>query len=358
MSYNIVLTGGGTAGHVTPNIALIEKLQANGWTIRYIGSKNGIEQDMIRAVDIPFYGVSCGKLRRYFSLKNMVDPFKIGYGILQACFLLYKLKPDIVFSKGGFVAFPVVVAAWLNRIPVVAHESDMSPGLANRLSFPFAAKICLSFEAARSHFNDQRKIVTTGTPIRAYLLKGNKDKGLNFCGLDKDKPCLLIIGGSQGSVRINQCIRQSLDRLLQTFSVIHLCGKGRLDLLLKGKKGYCQLEYANKELADLYAASDIIVSRSGANSLCEILALNKPHILIPLSKKASRGDQIQNASHFRKMGISTVIDEDMLSPSTLFSALQDVERNMADRINQMKTLKTHSSCDLIENILSKLIGVG
>lgn len=343
MSRKIVMTGGGTAGHVTPNIALIDVLQREGWQIDYVGSTDGVEKAMISAINIPYHEVSTGKLRRYLSWKNFFDPFKIALGIGQAYRLMRKIKPDVVFSKGGFVAFPVVVGAWLNRIPVVAHESDLSPGLANRLSFPFVNKICVTFAGAKHHFKQPDKVEITGTPIRQQLLNGKKAKGLALCGFNSEKPCLLVVGGSQGAQLINNCVRTALDQLCQQFQVIHLCGKGKVDASLTNHVGYCQFDYANEELADLFAASEIVISRAGANSVYEILALAKPHVLIPLSKKVSRGDQIQNARYFQRQGISTVLSDETLSPETLLAAVEDVSTHRKEIIKKIKALGIESA---------------
>ncbi len=353
MSSRIVFTGGGTAGHVVPNIALIEVLQQDGWQIDYLGSQEGIEKGMIAALNIPYHSISSGKLRRYFSWQNFIDPFKIFAGVLQSYFLLRKLKANIVFSKGGFVAFPVVVAAWLNRIPVVAHESDMSPGLANRLSFPFVDKICVTFSGAKKHFKNADKVDVTGTPIRQQLFHGNVEKGLALCGFDTQKPRLLVIGGSQGAHAMNACVRQALDSLCQQFQVIHLCGKGKIDSSFNDRVGYCQFEYANEELADLFAASDLVVSRSGANSLYEILALAKPHVLIPLSRQVSRGDQIQNARYFQQQGISIVVDEEQLTPETLLTAVNQVSTQQTVIIEKIKALHIESATRKIVAIIKE-----
>lgn len=351
MSKRIVFTGGGTAGHVTPNIALIEALRVDNWKIDYIGSINGVEQSMINAIDIPYHAIRCGKLRRYFSWKNFYDPINMLLGIVQASYLLFKLKPTLVFSKGGFVALPVVIAAWLNRIPTIAHESDMSPGLANRLSFPFVNKICVTFEAAKKHFKNTDKVEVTGTPIRKELFSGDKARGLALCGFNIDKPCLLIIGGSMGSNAINRAVRLALDTLHERFQVIHLCGKGNLEPLLVNKPGYCQFEYVNAELPHLFAASDIVVSRAGANSLYEILALAKPHVLIPLSLKASRGDQIQNARYFEQQGISVVIDEERLTSDVLLSAIERVFVRHDEIIDKIQRLKIESATSTIVKMI-------
>ncbi|MDP3705043.1 MAG: undecaprenyldiphospho-muramoylpentapeptide beta-N-acetylglucosaminyltransferase [Legionellaceae bacterium] len=354
MTKHIVLTGGGTAGHVTPNMALIPILQHNGWTIHYIGSRDGVEKKMIEGIGIPFHSVCSGKLRRYFSWKNFTDPWRLLKGIIQSYSLLRKLKTDVVFSKGGFVALPVVIGAHLNRIPVIVHESDMTPGLANRLSFPFAKVICLTFTTKKKYIKGSAKVEMTGSPLREQLFRGDKEKGLAYCGFVADKPCLLVMGGGQGSTAINQCIRASLDVLLLRYQVIHLCGPGKLDERLVNRAGYCQLEYANKELADLLAACDIVLSRAGANSLCEILALKKPHILVPLSRKVSRGDQIQNAAYFEEQGISTVIQEESLSPAKLMLAIDAVELKRDTAIEKMANLHSASATTHIFDIITSI----
>ncbi len=352
MNKRIVLTGGGTAGHVTPNLALIDIFKQDGWQIDYIGSVDGVEKSMIAAVNIPYHAIRCGKLRRYFSWKNFIDPFNMLIGIVQAYFLLRKIKANIVFSKGGFVALPVVVAAWLNNIPVIAHESDLSPGLANRLSFPFVDTICVTFEAGKQFFKHQHKVLVTGTPIRSQLLNGSAMNGLARCGFQVGKPVLLIVGGSQGAAAINRCVRQALDALTQQFQIIHLCGKGKLDASLMNKPGYCQLEYANDELADLFAASDVVVSRAGANSLYEILALGKPHVLIPLPLHSSRGDQIQNAKHFQQQGISVVVEESQLQPDTLLDAIDKITFNRDAIVSKIKRLNIKSATDQIVEMIN------
>ncbi len=349
----IVFTGGGTAGHVTPNIALIESLRERNWQIHYMGSPDGVEKDMIESIGVPYYAVQSGKLRRYFSWQNFLDPLKVFTGITQSYLLLRKIKPHIVFSKGGFVALPVVIGAWLNRIPVIAHESDITPGLANRLSFPFVTKICVTFDAARQHFKKQDKLEVTGTPIRNQLLKGDKNKGLAWCGFSDKKPCLLIVGGSQGSSGLNAIVRDALPALTAQFQIIHLCGKGKCSEAYSAVPGYFQLEYANEELADLLAASDVVASRSGANALYELLALGKPHVLIPLSRKVSRGDQIQNARYFEKLGISTVLDDDSLSSQAFIQAINDVFAQRDVLNDKIKALSIISATDNIIGLLEQ-----
>lgn len=339
---NIVLTGGGTAGHVTPNIALINALKEQSTQITYIGSATGPEAEIISKQGIPFYAISCGKLRRYFSWQNFIDPFKTLIGVFQAWSCLKKIKPDVIFSKGGFVAFPVVVAAWLRRIPVIVHESDFTPGLANKLSFPFASKICLTFEAAKKHIHQQEKLIVTGTPIRQSLLEGDKQKGLSLCGFDGNLPVLMVMGGSQGSQTINQVVRDSLPKLLADYAIIHICGKGNIDNSL-AFDNYCQFDYVDEALPHLFAAADMIVSRAGANALYEILALKIPNLLIPLSVKASRGDQIDNAKYFSELGVSRTLMEEDLNQQSLISAVQLLAQDRQKLIDKLYQINIQSA---------------
>ncbi|MBQ1598029.1 MAG: undecaprenyldiphospho-muramoylpentapeptide beta-N-acetylglucosaminyltransferase [Lachnospiraceae bacterium] len=349
----IILTGGGTAGHVTPNIALIPALKEAGYEVEYIGSYKGMERELIERQGIPYHGINSGKLRRYFDWKNFSDPFRVLQGYFQAKKLMRRLKPDVVFSKGGFVSVPVVMAASAKHIPAIIHESDMTPGLANRLAVKGATKVCCNFPETVKYL-PEGKAVLTGSPIRQELLHGSKPLALQFTGLTGTKPILLIIGGSLGSVFINNAIRESLDELLKTFEIIHLCGKGNLDESLKGKSGYVQYEYISEELPDLFAAADLIISRAGANAICELLALHKPNILIPLSRNASRGDQILNANSFKKQGFSYVIEEEDVTSDSLFAAIHEVHENRASYIKameesgQMDSIKT--IVDLIQSI--------
>ncbi len=322
----IVLTGGGTAGHVTPNIALIAKLQELNYDIHYIGSYNGIEKDLIEKLGVKYYGISSGKLRRYLDIKNFSDPFKVLKGISQAKKLMKKLKPDVVFSKGGFVAVPVVLAAKKRKIPTIIHESDMTPGLANRLCIPSAVKVCANFPETLNYL-PKEKAVLTGTPIRKELFAGNRIKGLDFCGFTANIPVILVIGGSTGALKVNEAVRNLLPTLLKRFQVIHLCGKGKMDPDYQGMKGYVQFEYISSELSDLFATADLVISRAGANAICELLALKKPNILIPLSAAASRGDQILNAESFEHQGYSYVIKEEELTNETLLAGVNYVYDN-------------------------------
>ncbi len=343
---HIVLTGGGTAGHVTPNIALLPALKNAGFKISYIGSYNGIEKELINELNVPYYGISSGKLRRYLSLENISDIARVLKGIGEAKKLLAKLKPDIIFSKGGFVAVPVVRAAKALKIPVVIHESDMTPGLANKLSFSAASAVCCNFPETLDSL-PKNKALLTGTPIRSALMQGSADAALEFCGLNKDKPVLLVMGGSLGAATLNDAVRRTLPLLLENFQIIHLCGKGKVNPSFLNVDGYVQYEYIKKELADMFALASIVISRAGANSISELCALAKPNVLVPLSTRASRGDQILNARSFEKQGFSLVIEEDDLTETLLNEAVLSVYENRQKYIDAMSSSPSTNAIDLI-----------
>ncbi len=346
----IVLTGGGTAGHVTPNIALLPSLKKANYKIFYIGSYQGIERKLIEEQGIPYYGISSGKLRRYLDIKNFTDPFRVLKGYYEAKKLLKRLKPDIIFSKGGFVSVPVVFAAKHCHIPVIIHESDMTPGLANKLAIPLATKVCCNFPETVQQL-PKGKAVLSGSPIRAELMKGIRLSGLSFAGLSDKKPVICIMGGSQGSKAINQAVRSILPKLLTTYQIIHLCGKGNIDNSLISTPGYAQFEYVKNELKDIFAASDLIISRAGANAICEILTLRKPNILIPLSTAASRGDQLLNAASYEKQGFSKVLQEEKLTDKTLLSAVHEVYANRKSYIYAMGQSTQTNGVQIITDLI-------
>lgn len=350
----IILTGGGTAGHVTPNIALLPKLKELGYEIHYVGSYDGIEKKLIEEFDIPYYGISSGKLRRYFDIKNFTDPFKVLKGYREAKKLIKQIKPDVVFSKGGFVTVPVVIAAGRKNIPAIIHESDMTPGLANRLCISSASKICCNFPETTAHL-PKEKAVLTGSPIRKELLSGNKEQAKKFCQFTDDKPVILIIGGSLGAASVNNAVRQILPKLLPKYNVIHLCGKEKLDKSLEGTKGYAQFEYIKKELADLFALADVVISRAGANAICELLALKKPNVLIPLPAAASRGDQILNAKSFKKQGFSEVLMEENLTDETLFNAVESTYSNRNSFIEAMEKSSQQNGVDAVISVITEVV---
>ncbi len=331
----IVLTGGGTAGHVITNIALLKPLKEKGYEVHYIGSYNGIERELIEAEGIPYYPISSGKLRRYFDVKNFTDPFRVIKGLFQSVRILRKIRPNVVFSKGGFVSVPVVIASSMVKVPAVIHESDMTPGLANKIASRYARKVCCNFPETIKHIKDG-KGVFTGSPVRKELFEGNKQKAKDFCQFTDNKPTLLIMGGSSGAKTINDTIRSILDRLLERFNVIHLCGKGHMDDALHRKPGYSQHEYVREELKDLLALSDVVISRAGANTIGELLALNKPNILIPLPLSSSRGDQILNANSFEKQGFSVKLNQEDLTGDLLITTLNDLYDNRTVYIDKMR----------------------
>lgn len=348
----IILTGGGTAGHVTPNIALLPGLKELGYDIHYIGSYNGIEKNLIEQFGIPYHGISSGKLRRYFSLQNFTDPFRVLKGFGEAKKLIKSLKPDVIFSKGGFVSVPVVIAGKQCHVPTIIHESDMTPGLANKLAIPSATKVCCNFPETLAHL-PKEKAVLTGSPIRQELLTGSREAALKFCGLKSNKPVILIIGGSLGSVVVNNAVRAILPELLKTFQIIHLCGKGKVDESLTTLEGYVQFEYIQDELKDLFALSDLVISRAGANAICELLALHKPNLLIPLSANASRGDQILNARSFERQGYSIVLEEEELKDSALLDAIRKLYNERDAYIDHMKQSTQQDSIQTILGLIQK-----
>ncbi len=348
----IILTGGGSAGHVTPNIALIPQLKEKGYEIHYAGSYQGIEKDLIEPFGIPYHGISSGKLRRYFSLQNFSDPFRVLKGLAQARKLIRDLKPNVIFSKGGFVSVPIVLAGKQNHVPVIIHESDMTPGLANKIAIPCADKVCCNFPETLEHL-PKEKAVLTGSPIRQELLSGNKLAALNFCGFTPDKPVILVIGGSLGAVAVNNTVRAALPKLLESFQVIHLCGKGKMDETLANTKGYCQFEYIKDELRDLFALADLVISRAGANAICELLALRKPNLLIPLSANASRGDQILNARSFERQNFSIVLEEEEANSETLLAAVQQLYERRDTYMNAMRDSSMQDSIGTIINLIEE-----
>lgn len=321
----IVLTGGGTAGHVTPNLALIPSLKENGWDIQYIGSYNGIEKELVEKEHIPYHPIASGKLRRYLSVENLKDPFKVIKGYFDAYKILKKLKPKVVFSKGGYVTVPVVLAASQLRIPVIIHESDMTPGLANKIAMRSAKTICVNFEETLKYVGS--KGVYTGSPIRKALFEGNKTTGNKICGFTEIRPTILMMGGSLGARKINETLRAALPDLVKRYNIVHICGKNNLDDSLMNVEGYKQFEYVGEELPHLFAMADIMLSRAGANALMEILALNIPSLLIPLSQAASRGDQILNANAMKNKGYCDVLFEEELSTEKLIKKLDEVYSN-------------------------------
>ncbi len=354
MGKKIVLTGGGTAGHVTPNMALLPKLRELDYEITYMGSYDGIEKKLMEDFDIPYFGIATGKFRRYFDPKNFSDPFRVMKGVREAKKYLKEIGPDVVFSKGGFVSVPVVRAAGSLGIPCIIHESDMTPGLANKLCIPVAKKVCCNFPETFSML-PANKAVLTGSPIRQELTSGSKEAGYKLCGFNSSKPVIMVIGGSLGSAAINQAVRDVLPELLKDFQVVHLCGKEKMDNLLLTTEGYKQFEYIKSELKDLFAIADIVISRAGANAISELLALKKPNILIPLPAANSRGDQVLNAKSFESQGFSIVIDEDDLTNKLFLEKIQELYFNRFTYIDAMKKSSQRDAIGTIIGLIEETV---
>ncbi len=341
----LCLTGGGTAGHVTPHFALLPGIRARGWQVFYVGSA-GFEKPLVEAAGLEFHTIKSGKLRRYFSVQNALDVFKVALGCLQAVGILLKKRPQVVFSKGGFVAVPVAAAAWLLRIPVVSHESDVTPGLANRLIAPFARKIVYTFPETAKYVG--ASAIRVGTPVRRELWEGDRARAIALCGFDASEqlPTLLVMGGSQGAQRINEALREVLPQLTERMRVVHLTGKGKA--LNYEHPRYKSFEFAGDELKDLLALTDMVVSRAGANSIFELLALRRPMLLIPL-EQGSRGDQVVNAESFRSQGWAQVLREKELTPVSFQSALV----KLAEGADAMRAQQSHyQGQDAAERILA------
>lgn len=341
----IIFTGGGTAGHVTPNLALMERLDRSEWTVHYIGTADGIEKTLVGdREDLVYHEVAWGKLRRYFSWKNFTDPFRVIKGYAQSRKIMKTVKPDVLFSKGGFVSVPVVAAA-KGKCPVIAHESDYTPGLANKIAGRFASTVCVTFSDTLKFVGE--KGVHTGTPIRPELYRGSRIKALEFTGLTGTRPVLLAVGGSLGAQAVNECLRASLPELLKTFDIVHLCGKGKKDDSIHAE-GYLQYEYIQEEMADLFALADLVLSRAGANAVYELLALQKPALLVPLPAASSRGDQLLNAGYFEKNGYAKKLLQEDMTPQTLETALMELYR---DRETYVAAMRTAKGVDGTEQIL-------
>lgn len=347
----ICFTGGGTAGHISPNLALIPYFLEQGYEVHYIGSKTGMEKNMVKPPVI-YHEISTGKLRRYFDLKNFTDPFRIIGGYFQSLSLLKRLKPRIIFSKGGFVSVPVCIAAKHLKIPVILHESDYSTGLANKICTPYCDVICASFETALAGAGN--KGVLTGIPIRQELFHGNisyaKSVLTNF---DFTKKTVMFMGGSLGAKAINEALRSNLDTVTKRYNVIHICGKGNLDQSLESKAGYMQFEFLSDKLPDFIAVSDFVVSRSGATAIFEFLALNKPMVLIPLPAGASRGDQLQNAGYFENHGYAHVLLQEQLTPQSLLEAMDYVSSHLEEYKEKQRESKYIGSNEKIIDIILK-----
>lgn len=351
---HVLFTGGGTAGHVIPAIPVMTRLLREGIEISFVGSDSGLEEQLLQDVAVTYHAIAAGKLRRYFSLENLFDVFRVARGCLQAAFLIARVRPDVVFSKGGFVSFPVVLAAWLWRVPVVAHESDLTPGLANRLALPFIRTLCVNFAGSERHLQDSRfngEVLLTGTPVREALTGGDAERGRRLLGFAGNKPLLVVTGGSLGADAINQTVRDALSELLVRCDVVHVCGAGKT--LEMQQDGYRQFEFVTDTWGDILAAADLVISRAGANSLYELFLLGKPNLLIPLSAKVSRGDQVENAHYARSLGYSRVLDEEVLAPSTLLATVTEMLDELPALRAKLEDFQPLDSVTLIAEAIRK-----
>lgn len=348
----LVFTGGGTAGHVLPVEPLIRRFDELGWEVHFIGSRSGLEARLLEGSPAQCHEITCGKLRRYFSLENFVDALRVPVGLIESWWLLRRIRPRLVFSKGGYVSFPVVVAAWLRRIPVIVHESDHTAGLANRMAFPFARLICTNFEDTLTETG--KKVQWTGMPLRRSLLEGNAEAGRALCHVPQGTPMVVVVGGSLGSAKLNQAVRDALSYLTHVAHIVHICGQGQLDHSLDDVVGYQQFPYLSEPWGDVLAAADLVVSRAGATILSELLALNVPSLLVPLGKSASRGEQVDNALYAQRQGFARVLSEQQLSGATLAQAV----REMLDELDTWKfriaSYRTPNAAEKIEALIRQL----
>lgn len=349
----IVFTGGGSAGHVTPNIAIINEIKKE-WDIFYVGSKKGIEKELIQKMNIPYFGINSGKLRRYIDVENVIDVFKVIKGCFEARSLLKKLNPTLVFSKGGFVSVPVILAAKSLKIPVFIHEGDITPGLANKISQRFATKIFTSFEETKKFFPESKTTVI-GSPIRKEILNGSAEKGKKLLEYDDKSPILTIMGGSLGAIKINEVVRNSLKQLTSKYQIVHLCGKNNIDNNLTKIPRYKQFEYVHEELPDILNATDIVITRGGSNAIFEFLALKIPMLIIPLGLDQSRGDQILNAKAFEEKGYSLTLEEEKLNSDTLIKYIETVFKNRETFRKNMKNSPSEEALKILVKEINSYI---
>lgn len=335
-----------------PNLALVPALRARGWHVVYIGSYQGMERQLAAGHDIPYHAIATGKLRRYRDIENLKDPFRVLKGVAQSFGLLRRLRPGLIFSKGGFVALPVVVAARLLRIPVILHEADLTLGLANRLALPFADRVAVTFAETAGRLPKGRAVYT-GLPIRPEIFAGDRHKLLTVYGLTARRPILLVTGGSSGAQDLNRAIWDQLPQLLDRFQIVHLCGKSKTNASLTGVAGYVQLEYAQDEMPHLLAMSDIVISRAGASTIFELLALCKPHILVPLPASKSRGDQLLNAQLFASRGYSVVVEEERLAATDLGAVAEKLYTQRGMYIDRMHKAAIPKGVAAVMDLISR-----
>lgn len=346
----IILTGGGTAGHVTPHLAILPYLKKDFDKIYYIGSENGIEKEIIKNANLPYYSVPCAKFNRNFNLNNLKIPFKIYSGYVKAGKIIDEIKPDVIFSKGGYVAIPTILAGKKRKIPIISHESDYSLGLANRLTAKYCKKVLTSFPDTALNLKNGEYV---GSPIRNELFNVKKDIAIKTFGFNSNKPILLITGGSQGALAINNAVRNALPDLLPKYNVIHICGKNNLSKEYD-QKGYFQVEYMNN-IENAFAVASVCISRAGSNTLFELLALKIPCVLIPLPKGTSRGDQILNAEYFQKLGLVNVLPQQVLTPQALTLAVNSTYANRFNLARNFNKTPIKDASREISNIIASTL---
>ncbi|OUB14297.1 UDP-N-acetylglucosamine--N-acetylmuramyl-(pentapeptide) pyrophosphoryl-undecaprenol N-acetylglucosamine transferase [Bacillus thuringiensis serovar yunnanensis] len=351
MNKKIIFTGGGTAGHVMVNVAIIPELVKLNWDIEYIGSEHGIERNLI--TDVKYHKISTGKLRRYWDWNNLKDPFKVIKGSLQSYKLIKKARPNVIFSAGGFVSVPVVLGAWLNRVPIIIREPDSTIGLANKIAIPFAEKLCITFPDTKVGINP-KKVVYTGPIIREEIKNGSVERGLSYCGFTNDKPIVLIMGGSQGSERINQILQATLKKLLVQFNIVHICGKGKMNSLLQ-VEGYRQFEYINEQISDILAMADIVISRAGSSAISELIVLKKPMLLIPLSDGSSRGDQIINAEFCKRNKYAEVLLQENMDEVAFIESIEDLYRKREQYIKNLEQNKETGGINEVVKLIEDFV---
>lgn len=350
----IGFTGGGTAGHVTPSFALIELAQADGHEVVYFGTPDGIERELVaRLSGVKYVEIPSERLRRYADVRNLIAPFRVARGMGLAAVRVQLAAPDVLFSKGGFVAFPAVVGAWFNRVPIVVHESDITSGLANRMSFPFATTICTGFEQTARQMN-KPNVLYTGSPVRAAFDQADPEAARAHFGLDAQRPVVVIFGGSQGARHINEVTREALGALTERAQVVHVCGKGNLDPALDATPGYHQAEYVHELFPALLKAADVVIARAGANSIAELIKLQRPAVLIPLPVASSRGDQLANAEDFVRSGFGQLVRDEALTAQTLLTALDAAMDNRAAHIAAMAKNPATDAARVIYKLLLDL----
>ena len=336
----IVITGGGTAGHITPNIPLIKEFVAQHWNVHCIILDNDFERRLLDFPEIKFHKISAGKLRRYFDFKNFLDALIIIKAIFHSYVLIKKIKPNIIFSKGGYIAFPVVLSGWLNRIPVIIHESDSTPSLTTKMCILFARLVCKGFDETKGWEFPLlfKKTVYTGIPLRDDILQV---KHLKYA--DGHKLRIFIMGGSLGAVIINKVVRNNILVLTKYFEIYHVCGKNKIGKAYKNVSGYHQYGFVHKEITKLLSKIDLVVCRGGATTLQEMLYLKIPMLVIPLVKRVSRGEQIANAIYFANKGVAEVLFEEKLSCKTLLDKLFYMQKNINKYKHNMQKSKLPDS---------------